>query len=233
MADNSQPLDDNFFEDLGLPGKEFILPDLSSPWLLEDFAVYPNVSDKIELEPYPTAILDDSCISEVMSKPSIPLVESVEAFFLGLTDNSFGHSSVKPNVDVLMNNQESFGLHPVEVKNAECHGVSSGYFHNHTVQSEANISIADFLISSSNPEQLLDPVTEKFRTLSAKNRRKHHSTAVVLELMIGISLGHEVGIIYAVVWLCMKLDRNVHSDFSRLCDRSQEAIGYIGTYKLA
>ncbi|KNA18994.1 hypothetical protein SOVF_065530 [Spinacia oleracea] len=111
-------------------------PTMSSSYFLEEFVVYPDVSDQIEQESYPTKILDDSCVSEVMSIPSIPLVESVEAFFLGLRDTPFGHldpnvdvpmikqehlvvSSVIPNVDVPMIKQESHALQLAKVEKAE------------------------------------------------------------------------------------------------------------------
>ncbi|KMT14510.1 hypothetical protein BVRB_4g072820 [Beta vulgaris subsp. vulgaris] len=157
------------FKGLDLPGKEFILPNITSPWLVEEFVVYPEVSDQIEQESYPTAILDDSCISEVMRNPSIPLVESVEAFALGLIETPFGYSSVKPNVDIPMNKQELHGLQPFTVVKTECQDFPESSL-DQTVQSDANASTAN----SNCPklalvdEQLSLAILEQLKALSAK-----------------------------------------------------------------
>lgn len=141
------------FKDLGLPGKEFILPNITSPWLTEEFVVHPDVSDQIELESYPTSILDDSCLLEALRTPSIPLVESVEAFALGLIDNPFGHSSVKPNVDYPLTEQESHGLKPSTVDNAASDVVSSDLAHNQAGQiGNIAASTADAQASQDNPQ---------------------------------------------------------------------------------
>lgn len=158
MAGKSQGCDVNMFE---------ILSNISSP--LKESAVNPDVS-----ESYPTAILDDSCVTEVTIKPSIPLVESIEAFALGLIETPFGNCSVKPNGDVPLIKQENHILRPVKVENAESHGFFAGSSHNQSVQSDAYEATADSKTSPNNPqltllnEQLPVAGSEQLRTLSAK-----------------------------------------------------------------
>uniref|UniRef100_A0A803KM78 Uncharacterized protein n=1 Tax=Chenopodium quinoa TaxID=63459 RepID=A0A803KM78_CHEQI len=146
---------DRAFYGLRLQGKEFNLPKTSSPSLSKEFVVYPDVSNQMKQETYPTTILDDSCVSEVMIKPSIPLVESVEAFFWGQIDNPFGRSPVEPNADAPLNNQESHGLPPVTIENEECLQFSADSSKNQTAQSDANASTPDSQLSSTNPQPSL------------------------------------------------------------------------------
>ena len=119
MANDSVRYDEKSFDDLSLFRLEFILPDISSPRLLEEFVINHNFSDQFELESHPTAILDDSCVSEVMSKPSIQPEDSVEAFAFAHIGSLF-YSSIQCHMDTSAKNREVHGFVTPEGANAEC-----------------------------------------------------------------------------------------------------------------
>lgn len=119
MANDSLRCDEKSFDGLSLCRLEFILPNISSPHLLEEFVINHNFSDQIEQESHPTAILDDSCISEVISKPSIQPEDSVEAFDLVCIGSPF-YSSIRCAIDASMKNCEVYGCLTSKGANAEC-----------------------------------------------------------------------------------------------------------------
>ena len=147
MAPRSKMRITTVYKTLGLPGKEFMLPNIFCPWLIQEFEFHPYVSGQIEQQSFPTTLLGDSFLSE----PSIPLVESVEAFALGHIETPFGHSSVIIHEEVLVNEHESHGCEPLAEDAAECHQILSSSSHNETFQDDGNA----LLTTSSNPDDAL------------------------------------------------------------------------------
>lgn len=119
MANDSLRCDEKSFDGLNLCRLEFILPSISGPRLLEEFAINHNFSDQIEQESHPTAILDDSCILEVVSKPSILPEDSVEAFDLVCIGSPF-YACIRSDIDASMKNCEAHGCLTSNGANVEC-----------------------------------------------------------------------------------------------------------------
>ncbi|KAK9692345.1 hypothetical protein RND81_09G257700 [Saponaria officinalis] len=147
MAYKRKAYDEKLFEGLSPQGKEFVLPNIRNPWLSEEFSVNPH----IRLKSYPIRSCDDSFLFKTLAKPSVPLVASVEKFFLGHSDSPLSDFDGKSFIDVPVKYHVGSRFHSYSVYDTKI-GIlpDSGRFQN--AKSNACTSIGDLQFSSDHPE---------------------------------------------------------------------------------